>query len=47
MGYHRSRCPFSLSRNINNLYDALDHIEKAIFLLGEDLVILTVGQGFV
>ena len=32
---------------MNNLYDALDHIEKAIFLLGEDLVTLTVGQGLV
>jgi hypothetical protein len=47
MGYHRSRCPFPLSRNMNNLYDALDHIEKTIFLLGEDLVTLTVGQGLV
>jgi hypothetical protein len=32
---------------MNNLYDALDHIEKTIFLLGEDLVTLTVGQGLV
>ena len=42
MGYRRSRYPSSLlSRNMNNLIDALDHIQKATSLLGEDLVTLT------
>jgi hypothetical protein len=30
---------------MNNLYDALDHIQKAINILGEDLVTLTAHHG--
>ena len=30
---------------MNNAFEALNHIEKATFLLGEDLVTLTVRHG--